>query len=107
MATHATTSVSRRPNPQSALCDIPRCTPDAVNPGHNWATSVREREVKRAISSQPRPLRINTGYNSDMTGSHEVVGSIPTRSTSNPLKTHDLLPQAFERNELSPSKMAL
>jgi hypothetical protein len=49
-----------------------------------WATSARESRVKRAVSSQPRPYGINTGYNSDMTGSHEVVGSIPTRSTSLP-----------------------
>ena len=50
--------------------------------GHNWATSAREYGVTRAISSQLRAFRINTGHRYDMPGSHEVVGSIPTRSTS-------------------------
>jgi len=53
-----------------------------MNLGHNWATSAREQGAKRAISSQPRPLRINTGYDSDMPGSHEVEGSNPSRSTN-------------------------
>ena len=49
--------------------------------GHIWATSAREQGIKRAISSQPRPLEINTGYNSDMPGSHEAEDSNLSRST--------------------------
>ncbi len=51
-------------------------------PGHIWATSAREYGVKQAVSSQPRALRINTGYNSDMPGSHEVESSNLSRSTN-------------------------
>jgi hypothetical protein len=49
--------------------------------GHIWATTAREYGVKQAVSSQPRALRINTGYNSDMPGSHEVESSNLSRST--------------------------
>jgi len=54
--------------------------------GHIWATTAREYGVKQAISSQPRALRINTGYNFDMTGSHEVESSNLSRSTSQPFE---------------------
>ena len=54
---------------------------DLPPPPKLWATSAREQGVKRAISSQPRPLRTNTGYNSDMPGSHEVESSNLSMST--------------------------
>src|SRR5947207_12637222 len=50
--------------------------------GHIWATNLYDYGVKRAIGSQPRAGRINTGYVSDMPVTHEVAGSssvIPTR----------------------------
>jgi len=50
--------------------------------GHIWATNLYDYGVKRAIGSQPRACRINTGYVSDMPVTHEVAGSssvIPTR----------------------------
>ena len=50
--------------------------------GHIWATTAREYGVKQAVSSQPRALRINTVYNSDMPGSHEVESSNLSRSTN-------------------------
>ena len=53
--------------------------------GHIWATTAREYGVKQAVSSQPRALRINTGYNFDMTGSHEVGSSNLPRSTNQTL----------------------
>src|SRR6516165_4065527 len=59
--------------------------------GHNWATSAREHEVKRAICSQLRACRTNTGHRYDMPGSHEVEGSNPSRSTTNSQRHNNIL----------------